>query len=278
MAKSQTLGSPLTFEFRFEELIKPMTEIAKGYEKMTDFRRTLDNLARTFTVREIMIPVGQLVRARDDHHAHRLLHEYPDFDMIPIPEMGEPTQFLDRQSNVVQNIDRENLLSDGTSILDLIDALATSKRGFVLVGQKVGGYVHFSDLNEHVVKIPLFAVFESLENLLASKLNDTVKESELPGHLDRQSLVQVTKRLGRLRRNRANLDWTSALSFRQVLEIAANAGIITADSQGIDNLVQSRNKAAHAVLQLVEKFSDVLALARAKQLCLELLANAGITN
>src|SRR2546422_8961439 len=124
---------------------------------MTHFQRTLSDLARTFTVRQIMVPERKLVRGHDETDAVRLLEQYPDFDVIPIPKSGEITGFQERGASAPHELTREDVVSDGTSVFDLVDVIAKRRHVFVLTGQSIGGYVHFSDLN-NLVKIPFFAL------------------------------------------------------------------------------------------------------------------------
>jgi hypothetical protein len=240
-----------------------------------DFRLTLETLARTFTVREIMVPVGQLVRGANEQDALRLLRKNPEFDMIPIPDSGEPSMFLDRDAKTVRSIERSDLISDGTSILELVDVLAERGRVFVFKRQQIGGYVHFSDLNNHITKIPFFVIFESLETSLATTLRENMKVTELPSYLSQETLSKVNGRMKRLRAKRADFSWTSALDFRQVMDLALKTGILAMTAEEKENLIESRNCVAHAARQFVERLEDVKDRANAKTLCLGLLSHRG---
>src|SRR2546422_10943205 len=108
-----------------------------------------------------MIPERRLVRGHDEFEAAQLLAKYPDFDVIPIPKSGDITSFLDRGTDGPKVVTTEDMVSGDTGVLDLIDVIAKRRHVFVLSRQSIAGYVHFSDLNNHLVKIPLFVLLES---------------------------------------------------------------------------------------------------------------------
>src|SRR5438132_8529315 len=99
---------------------------------MVSYQRTLDGLARTFAVRDIMVLREHLVRGEDANDALRVLSECPDYDMIPVPREGEIMGFLERESKSLYEIGRHDLVSEGTSVFDLVDILTKRKRLFVL--------------------------------------------------------------------------------------------------------------------------------------------------
>ncbi len=116
--------------------------------------RTLQRLALTFSVRDIMIAEPDLKYADDESSAKALLDECPNFDVIPIRQDSRLTAYLERGTSQVRRIKMSDVISDGTIILDVVDALTQHRFCFVLVGQKVGGFVHFSGLNNPIVKLP----------------------------------------------------------------------------------------------------------------------------
>jgi len=56
-----------------------------------------------------------------------------------------------------------DLISDGTSLLDLVEILEDHKFSFVLRHREIAGYAHFSELNHHVVKLAFYVILEALE-------------------------------------------------------------------------------------------------------------------
>lgn len=108
---------------------------------MSTLTDTLTRLAREFAVRDIMIPEFDLVCSSDASEAAKLLDKYPDFDMIPIRTCRVLTAFLERGGSTPRAIRVDDLVSDATSIFDAVDILITRPRAFVLVRDRVQGYV-----------------------------------------------------------------------------------------------------------------------------------------
>ena len=112
---------------------------------MTPINDTLSRLARAFSVAEIMVNASSLTCAQDEGQALELLNRFPDFDVIPILTATRVSAYVERGSSVACQIDVNDLVSDGTSIVDAIDILKFRPRFFVLVSDRIGGYVHYSD-------------------------------------------------------------------------------------------------------------------------------------
>jgi hypothetical protein len=58
-----------------------------------------------------------------------------------------------------------DLISDGTKLLDLVEFLEEREFAFVLSHRHIDGYVHFSDLNHHLVKLTFYVILEAVERL-----------------------------------------------------------------------------------------------------------------
>jgi hypothetical protein len=130
---------------------------------MPSHDETLTRLAREFVVRDIMIPASDLVCAAGTPAAVELLERYPDFDMIPLVAQDSLTAYLERAGSGPRPLRMSDLVSDATSILDIVAILTARPRLFGLVRNRIGGYVHFSDLNRPIVKLPFFVLLEAVE-------------------------------------------------------------------------------------------------------------------
>lgn len=238
---------------------------------MTDFQRTLEQLAQTFTAREIMVPKEGLVRGSDESQARRLLVKYSDFDMIPIPESGEIVSYLERGTERPTDIGRKDMISEATSIVDLVDILRHRKRAFVLSRQSIDGYVHFSDLNNQLVKIPFFVIFESLEGKLAVLLDRVTKERTVADLLGSGTATILQKRMLRLKKGRADLGWPSVMYFSEILELGSRLGIASLSDDQRRLVIEVRNRVAHAARPLIQDLNDVSRLSDAKLICLQTL-------
>ncbi|MBW1982951.1 MAG: hypothetical protein JRJ12_17265, partial [Deltaproteobacteria bacterium] len=88
---------------------------------METLTQMLERLAMTFTVKDIMVPRGELICASDKSSALKRLDEHPEFDVIPVIRKGKISAYLQRQSRQQQRILLDDVISDATSILDLVD-------------------------------------------------------------------------------------------------------------------------------------------------------------
>jgi hypothetical protein len=80
---------------------------------------------------------------------------------------------------VVQS--QEDLLSDGTGLLDLLDLLASRDFFFALSANRICGFIHFSDLNNVLVKLPLFVLLAAVERRLWRRVREGLAQKELEG-------------------------------------------------------------------------------------------------
>ena len=124
---------------------------------------TLKRLATTFTVRDIMTPCTHLVCAPDEQRAPLVSANNPDFDVIPIKAGEVITGYFERAVGAPQHLRLEDVVSDGTNLLDFVDICASRQFSFVLGEQEIKGYAHFSDLNHHLVKLTFYVMLEALE-------------------------------------------------------------------------------------------------------------------
>ena len=236
-----------------------------------NLEQTLQRLALTFTARDIMVPMEDLTCARDQAFALRLLEENPDFDVIPVERKGELYAYLERGSESLKCIRLRDIVSDGTAILDLVDVLGKQKFCFVLATNIIAGYLHFSDLNKPIVKLPFFVILEALERWLVEKLSPLVNESNLQTLLDPQRVEAIREKMRYMSEKRANLGWVIKLYFPEILKFAVNLGVVKLKQQQIDLLSNVRNRICHADKMLVEEHKDVRRLADTKRICLSVL-------
>src|ERR1051326_1538360 len=146
--------------------------LTQHVQNMPKLAETLENLAKLFTVRSIM--TDELLSANNSVEAKDLLKKNKDFDLIPIRDKGLLHSYLRRGSADVQLITIDDTIGDGTSILDLVDLLAKREFCFVIGKAAIAGYVHFSDLNNHIVKLPFFILMEALEQHIVREVHDLI--------------------------------------------------------------------------------------------------------
>jgi hypothetical protein len=216
-----------------------------------------------FTVSDIMTAADDLKRADLIDHAEKLFHEY---DVVPFPRNGEIKGFFSQGSTETSELKPEHLLSDATDVLELPRLLTGQPFYFVISGNRITGYVHYSDLNKYVVAIPFFALFRTAERLLWEKIQPRVKENDLlQVFSEKQSRIFVRKRQRAVAGN-VDLGWTGIFSFPAILKLARYFGAIQETDEEIEKLRLVRNKIAHSDNEIVNNYDDVQMLADAKEM------------
>jgi hypothetical protein len=216
-----------------------------------------------FTVSDIMTAAAHLKRADLIDHAQKLFHEY---DVVPFPRNGEIKGFFSRGSSETSELKPEHLLSDATDVLELPRLLTAQPFYFVISGNRIAGYVHYSDLNKYVVAIPFFALFRTAERLLWEKIQLRVREEDLQQVFSKEeSKIFVRKRQKAVAGN-VDLGWTGVFSFPAILKLARYFGAIHETDEEIEILRRVRNKIAHSDNEIVNNYQDVQVLADAREI------------
>jgi hypothetical protein len=118
----------------------------------SDLTNALKHLTETFAVKDIMTGKSHLICAKDADAAPAVSASHPDFSVIPIMKDGELIAYFEREAKIVRPIEVGDLVSEGTTLLNMVDILQRRTFSFVLTDQRIGGYVHYSDLNHQMVK------------------------------------------------------------------------------------------------------------------------------
>jgi hypothetical protein len=218
-----------------------------------------------FTVSDIMTPAAGLRRADILDHAQTLFHEY---DVVPFPRSGEIKGFFSPESSEMNELKAHHLLSDTLDLLELPGLLTNQAFYFIISGNKITGYVHYSDLNKHSVAIPFFALFRTAERLLWEKIENRVKDEELRRVFCDDEVRALLRKRQKLSAANLDLGWTGVFSFAAILKIARHFGAIHETDEEIDRLRKIRNKIAHSDNDIVSTYSDVQVLSDVKE-CLE---------
>lgn len=239
----------------------------------SEIQSTLERLARNFVVADIMIPLASLDCAPDIESARRKLDENPHYDVIPLIQGDKVVAFLERDADRAETIQIQHVVSEATSVLDLVDSLQDPPYLFVLSRQSIAGFVHFSDLNDPVVKLPFFVLLEALERMASDMIRDLVTDDSISSVVhDPKRQVLLREKMGDLRKKGADRDYVTLLSFREVLEAAKQFGRLDVGGGHIDVLSKVRTLVCHAATELlVEAHEDVRRLSQARLLSTKLL-------
>lgn len=236
-----------------------------------DIEQTLAQLAEMFKVRDIMVTQADLKRANDLDEAIRLLDVYQDYDHIPLPATGPIGAYVARDDRTFHPIRNSDLISDSTSLLDLPDLLCDRAFYFVLTANQIQGFVHFSDLNNSLTKLPFFALFEAVERrlhprLLAAEPSDETLASVI-GDKRVREIEQKRARASARRANRTSLDY---LYFDELLRLSQCLALIQLKSDDGRLLSDFRNRVAHDS-PLIEEHSDMRRLVKVRKVAVQLL-------
>jgi hypothetical protein len=215
----------------------------------------LKRLATAFTVRDIMVSTSDLKCATVESDAALLSKSYPDFSFIPIRNANGLSAYYSRDSHQVSSIGVPDLVSDGTGVLDLVDILEHREFAFVLGPRQIDGFVHFSDLNHHLVKLAFYVLLEGVERFVLDAVRPRLTNEYLEVSLgkDRFGRVQSAyKNAGDAGQNLINY-----LNIADILRLARRAGILEIEENVVLAVKDARNGAAHVSENLVSDYDDV---------------------
>lgn len=128
----------------------------------------------------------------------------------------------------------------------------------MLVENRLAGYVHYSDLNNDVAKLPLFILLENVEHHLVGKVRSLVEEDNLAEVLTEERLGRAREKMSHMQDEGTELDWTTVLYFRELLQFAQHFRELPPMTQeDIDALSRVRNKVCHATEPLIDEREDI---------------------
>jgi hypothetical protein len=232
----------------------------------------LKRLTTTFTVKEIMTPALRLKTAGDAASAPLVSASHPDFSIIPLKKDGALCAYFERDSHATKPINLDDLISDGTTLIELIEVLRGRDFSFVLANRRITGYVHYSDLNHQLVKWTFYVMLEAVERLALDSLRFQDEVSYLETRLGPERLNQVIKMYKRAGDKGRSL--LTYLNIADILALAAADGALNVDTSSIRLMRRIRNWTTHPFDLLAD--TGVEELAAVKTECLRLLgANGG---
>jgi hypothetical protein len=237
---------------------------------MPQLEQTLQRLGLSFAVRDIMVPKKRLVCASTEADAPKISEQNPDFNIIPIQDNGVLVAFFERDTKSRRSITVQDLVASDTSIIDLVEILSSREFCFALVGNEIGGYVHFSDLNNPLVKLTFYVIFEALERGLLATIHP-VTEQEIEQNLRLKRLNRIRNEVQKAQSDRANWsleNFENFLFLPEILRIAVAKRILS-DEERFNSIRKFRNRVSHAGWSLVENHGDVRTLVDVKTTCIE---------
>jgi|GEM_PF-2412108 len=236
--------------------------------------QTLQRLATQFTVRDIMVPVEKLVKAKTSEEAYRLLEEYDDFNLVPVEASGKITGYIERNSPDLKSIDFDMAVGSGCSILDIVDVFAERQFCFVLGKWGIEGYIHFSDLNHHLVKMPFYILLQAVEAHAIFLIQDRFDEAMLLQVFDEVTVKNIIKAFNKNRVNDANRALLNEVNLKKMLLFATHFGLLMLAAEEINQLCKVRDTVAHATERLVQQHDDVKRLMWTTRECRKILSRS----
>lgn len=235
----------------------------------------LHRLAATFTVRDIMVGTEKLVRASSKTDAEHLLKENPEFDIIPLSTAGPITAYYRRDEQEVRKVVAVDLISDGTNLLDVPHLMSKRDFFFILASNTIAGFVHFSDLNKSLMKLPFFILFEAVERHLWPQVSSRLSEVDLVKVLDGSRVEKLKERKAKAQKKDVDVGWSGLLSFDEILKLAIHYEFIRITHSDREVLANVRNRVTHTDKLLVEAHKDTAKLIKTHELCRNILNGIG---
>lgn len=239
---------------------------------MPTLKETLKRLSISFTARDIMIPHRELMCAGTENQAEMVSKANPDFSIIPIRRKGKIIGYFERDTRITREIALSDLVGDGTSLLDLVENLEDRQYCFILSHRQIAGYIHFSDLNHHLVKLTFYVILEALERKVLNSIQQEDDGDYLRKNLDPRRFEQIVKqykRNGDAARNLFNY-----LNISDILQLAVKTHKLQIESDTIRAAKRFRDGAAHSSLNLIANYHEVKKLGKVKRECLRILGRA----
>jgi hypothetical protein len=233
----------------------------------TSVQQIISQLTHAFTVKDIMVPVSDLVRGYDSHEAQDLLDMYPQYDVIPMPREGTINSYLHRSSAKPRYITSTDLISDGTPLIDLPDLFLKRDFFLVLSSNNIAGFVHFSDLNNSIIKLPFFALFESIERKLWDSIKDMITEQDVALIINNQERLRtVLQKHEQAKDKDVDLGWSGIFYFDEIIRLSNYYGSHQINDNERTTLTDIRNRVAHTGKLLVKKHSETRKLVQVRDL------------
>ena len=222
-----------------------------------------NELQAAIQVRHIMTPRGEFVAGKDAAHARALLCEQrnEDLDLIPYPDLGDPTAYVLRSDQLPHQIDQSHLISDGTPVIDLIEYFGAGREAlFVLTGNRISGLVHLSDLNSSLCKVAFFTLVNNIERLCLEQFRLHLPDALLSDTFSTRQIAGLKGRMQEMRQNDALPFDAAALYFGEILKLTQRTGAVPIGDDEIEILNDVRNRTAHAGHVLFSTLEDIAEL------------------
>lgn len=231
-----------------------------------EIKHIIQQLSKAFTVQDIMTRREEMVTAKTAKEAYNISSK-PDFpyDIIPLVSTdGNITGYSKKGESEGQSLNVRNILSVETGLIALPYLFEKQDFFFILECNQLVGYVHFSDLNNNIMKIPLFVLFETLERKMWQLIRKRTQEDDIQRVIKDSKRVKTILREHReMIKDNTDIGFSCILLFGEILDLTISFKIIDLPKKDAELLKQFRNMVAHVKDDvLIEKKGDINKLTR----------------
>jgi hypothetical protein len=150
-------------------------------------------------------------------------------------------------------ISAEHLISDATSLSDLLNVFRTKERVFVLVGSEVKGIITRADLNKPPVRVYLFGLVSFLEMHLRFWVRNAYGEDTWKAKL-KEPRIEAANKIQEMRRAR-----NEEITLLDCLQFCDKRTLILANAELRTRLGLSSKERGEKLLKKAEDLRDLLA-------------------
>jgi len=223
------------------------------------------------------------VTAKDITEAKRIKSQM-DFDIIPIKVNGKITTYYNSNSRSEEKIAPQEIISESAGILETLGHLSRRDFYFVLSGNNITQIIHYSDLNNPLVLIALYAQISyceiAIRNFVRSHNRDNSQSgiekflNQINQNIQSQKKINVNTAIKRFKKKLVDLTQTDVfnelqfddelillrelfslnLPFNQFKIISSNIGLSDGSIRSYNKL---RTEIMHSKPEIIKQKSDI---------------------
>lgn len=230
-------------------------------------------LQRDFTVEKIMVGIAKLKFGSTTDECKDISMQFEDYDVIPLSQKNIIMGYWDTRVEKIVPLTPKDLITNTTNIFQLFDLFEKRQFFFVMESTQIIGFVHKSDLNNNLFKIPFYVLLQSLESYLLTKIDLSPKAISTIANKERVDSLIASH--DKMRTKDIHLDSIQGLYLSEILELSLKQGVITIHQSLKHNLEQFRNRVSHADKSLIVSEKDIPKLKQVKDYCFSVLMSDG---
>ena len=252
----------------------------------------LYRLNETFQVKHIS---NALETAKDTTVA-RSIKSQKNFDRIPIKVNGKITTYYDSKLDSEKKIDPQEIISESSGILETLSYLSRRDFYFVISGNDITHIVHYSDLNNQLVSLGIYAQITycelAIRNFARSKnpsnldygekfLNDINRHYGVKLNVERAKSQFQDKKISQTETDLFDELYfdEELILFRALIKSGLDASkiekfdqLINLEDSKIKWMKDKRNEVMHSKPKIIKKQSDIIEWLKFLQDCKNIIS------